>query len=131
MSETIEKIRIMPSTREEIFDKAYSGSYYTILGWDGSLEEWINGYCDLLDKEGIGKPEQFITFKGSDMNIHYGLTDENAYRSDLNCLMFPLDGLDVGKLAFFKLRMQDRWFDDIVDNNERRQKAIDAIRYQG
>lgn len=35
-------------------------------------------------------------------------------------LMFPLDGLNVGKLAMFKIRFGVRWFDDIVDNMERR-----------
>ena len=34
-----------------------------------------------------------------------------------------LDGLDVGKLAIFKLQMGDRWFDDVVDNDLRREAA--------
>ena len=38
-------------------------------------------------------------------------------------MAFPLDGLDVNKLAMFKLQMRDRWFDDIVDNNARRELA--------
>ena len=31
-------------------------------------------------------------------------------------LAFPLDGLNVNKLAILKLQLGDRWFDDIVDN---------------
>lgn len=57
------------------------------------------------------------------MNTHYGLSGKNAYQEDLTCLMFPLDGLDCGRLAMFRLRAQDKWFDDIVDNNQRREEA--------
>lgn len=102
-----------------MLDDAYNGSYYTIVGAGGDLQEWKDGYQELLDKEGIGKISKWITFKGSDMNNKYGLTGQNAYNNDLTFLAFPLDGLDVGKLAIFKLRMQDRWFDDIVENNRR------------
>lgn len=36
-------------------DKAYKGSYYTITGTGGDINEWKEGYQDLLDKENIGK----------------------------------------------------------------------------
>ena len=36
----------------------------------------------------------------------------------------PLAGLYMGRLAIFKILMSDRWFDDIVDNNCRRQETI-------
>lgn len=102
-------------------DKAYKGSYYTITGTGGDIDEWKKGYQDLLDKENIGKIKEWIEFTGEDMNSKYGLTGDNAYDSGLHFLAFSLDGLDVGKLATFKLKMQDRWFDDIVDNNASRQ----------
>lgn len=102
-------------------DKAYKGSYYTITGTGGDINEWKKGYQDLLDKENIGKIKEWIEFTGEDMNSKYGLTGDNAYDSGLHFLAFPLDGLDVGKLAIFKLKMQDRWFDDIVDNNRSRE----------
>lgn len=38
--------------------------------------------------------------------------------------MFANDGLVIPKLAMFKYAMQDRWFDDIVDNNARAQEEI-------
>ena len=122
MSETVNIIKINRDNREEIFQTAYDGSYYTIVGCDGDLNEWTAGYRELLGERGIGKPKEFYTFKGADMNEHYGLTDNNAYNDDLTFLMFPLDGLVVPKLAYFKLMAQDRWFDDIVDNNQRREK---------
>lgn len=56
------------------------------------------------------------------MNEEYDLEGNNAYPDDLNFLAFSLEGLDIGKLAIFKLQAQDRWFDDIVDNNRSRQE---------
>lgn len=41
---------------------------------------------------------------------------DDPFRDDLTVLTFPLDGLHVGKLAMFKLTMEDRWFDDVTDN---------------
>jgi len=124
MSETMTKvIKINDINREEIFNAAYAGSYYTIIGCGGELAEWTAGYTQLLEEFGIGKPTRLITFTGADMNAHYGLTGSNAYQENLTCLMFPLDGLDCGCLAMFRLRAQDKWFDDIVDNNQRREEA--------
>lgn len=102
----------------DLLDKAYNGSYYTIIGAGGNLDEWKNGYQELLNKEGIGTIKEWITFTGADMNNKYQLKGDNAYPNDLTFLAFPLDGLNIGKLAMFKLRMEDRWFDDIVDNNK-------------
>ena len=120
MSETKEIIRINRDNREEIFSAAYKGSYYTILGCGGGLDEWTTGYTQFLEKAGIGTPKQFITFRGADMNMNYGLIGNNAYQDNLTCLMFPLDGLNAGRLAMFRLRMGDKWFDDIVDRSEER-----------
>ena len=50
------------------------------------------------------------------------LLGSNRYPDDLVFLAFSLDGLDVGKLAMFKLRFGARWFDDIVENNARREE---------
>ena len=73
-------------------------------------------------KLGIGVPKKFNTWTGKEMNDEYKLTGDNRYRNDLNFLAFSLDGLNIGKLAIFKLHMGDRWFDDIVDNNARREE---------
>lgn len=110
-------------TNLEQFDEFYKGSYYTITGAGGPLEEWTKGYEELLQKENIGTPTEWYTFKGSQMNEKYSLSGSIAYQDDLTFIAFPLTGLDGGKLAIFKLKMQDRWFDDIVDNNERHMKG--------
>ena len=103
--------------KNELLKKAYDGSYYTIIGAGGDLEEWKTGYADMLSEKNIGSVKEWIVFKGADMNEEFGLTGENKYDAELTFLAFPLDGLDVGKLAIFKLQMGDRWFDDVVDNN--------------
>ena len=109
-------------TTKDLFTKAYEGSYYTIIGCGGTLRDWTEGYEKLMGKDGIGKPSGWYQFTGKDMNEHYGLTGNNRYPDALQFLCFPLDGLNVGKLAIFKLRMGDKWFDDIVDNNRRREE---------
>lgn len=93
------------------------GSAYTITGAGGDLNEWVEGYNKLLKDGGIGTPEKWYTFKGKDMNNAFGLTGNNRYKDDITFLSFSLDGLNIGKLAMFKLQMQDRWLDDIINNN--------------
>lgn len=101
---------------------ARAGSFYTILGAGGDLSEWTGGYDKLLVDEKIGKPVGWFQTTGAAVNAHRAaeLDDEVAkndkFPADLTILMFPLDGLDVGRLAMFKIRMQDRWFDDVLDN---------------
>ena len=107
--------------KNEILRKAYKGSYYTISGAGGDLNEWKNGYGSWLEREGIGSINEWVEFAGKDVNDEFGLTGNNRYPDNLHFLAFPLDGLDVGKLSMFKIRMGDRWFDDIVDNDLRRE----------
>lgn len=97
---------------------AYEGSWYMIAGCGGPLQEWVGGYEDLLKEEKIGKPVAWYQTTGADVNAFAGDND-NPFSDDTACLLFPLEGLHVGKLAMFKLRMQDRWFDDVIDNMRR------------
>lgn len=105
------------------FEKAYRGSYYTILGCGGDIKEWTDGYEKLLKENGIGTPTRWYICNGKDINRKFRLTGDNAFKNDLTCLFFPIQNLNVGKLAIFKLRMGDRWFDDIIDNTLRRQEG--------
>ncbi len=106
--------------------KAYDGSYYTIVGAGGDLQEWKDGYRKLLSDAGIGEIKEWIEFDGKEMNEEFGLTGSNRYPDDLHFLAFPLDWLNIEKLAIFKLSMGDRWFDDIVDNNAIREAEKNA-----
>lgn len=108
----------------QIFKDAYHGSYYTILGCGGDINEWKEGYKKLLNEEGIMDLDtsSIIVFNGADLNADLKLHGDNAYPEDLTCMMFPLNNvIHMGKLAMFKLRMEDRWFDDVVDNDLRRE----------
>lgn len=113
--------------RNDTLRKAYDGSYYTIQGAGGDLQEWKDGYASMLADRGIGTISEWIEFSGKDMNVEFGLTGTNRYPDRLHFLAFPLDGLSVDKLALFKIQMGDRWFDDIVDNNARRQMEADGL----
>lgn len=100
---------------------AYEGSYYTIAGAGGDLMEWVNGYEQLLTEQGIGKPTRWISATGAQVNL-FALSkggvvhEKDLFKEDLTFLLFPLDGLHPGMLPLFKLGMQDRWFDDVIDN---------------
>lgn len=104
----------------ELFEKLYNNSAFTFegLGFDDfdELKDQIN---ECLEEENIGtvKSENFFTYSGKDMNDYYHLTGTNRYPDNLTFVSFLLDGLDIGKLAMFKLRIGARWYDDIVDNN--------------
>lgn len=110
----------------EKLQKAYRGSYYTIEGAGGDPKNWKDIYAKMLRENGIGEIKEWIAFTGADMNREYALTGSNAYPADYRFLAFPLDGLDIEKLAMLKLQRGDRWFDDIVDNNARRESMVDT-----
>ncbi len=105
----------------DFFNAMYKGSFYTVIGVSNT-DEYRNGYESLMISEGIGKPKYWAVFKGQDMNRHYHLTGSNRYKDSLTFMAFPLKELDVSKLAVFRLKMGDHWFDDIVDNNSRREQ---------
>lgn len=97
-------------------------SAFTIEGAGGDLNEWCVGLNEMLEQRSIGQVKEFYTFSGQLMNETYGLTGSNRYSDDLTFLSFPLDNLDIGKLAMFKLQFGARWLDDIVDNNAAREQ---------
>lgn len=105
--------------------EAEKGSYYTVVGAGGPLGEWLAGYEGLLEQAEIGKPQEWFTAKGDEVNRYLRrkkggeIRPRDEFQPDITLLFFPLDGLDVGRLAGFRLRMEDRWFDDIVQNVRR------------
>lgn len=100
---------------------AYNASCYFIAGVGGDVDEWIEGYEKWLADEEIGKPVGWLRTTGAAVNFFAGsgLADDGYFPLDLTCLMFPLHGLHLGKLAIFKIAHQDRWFDDVIDNMRR------------
>ncbi len=96
-------------------ETAYRESYYTIIGAGGDLAEWIQGYDGMLAEQGIGHPKAFYTATGRDVNEKFG-PGADPFEDELIFLFFPLEGLDISKLAIFRLRMGDKWFDDLINN---------------
>lgn len=110
----------------DLFEKLYNGSAFTFegLGFD-SFDELKDQINEILEQENIGrvKSENFFTYKGKDMNDYYLLTGSNRYPDDLTFVSFLNDGLDIGRLAMFKIRIGARWYDDIVSNNLARERC--------
>ena len=107
----------MQNIKGKQLENLYKTSAYTIIGCGGSLDEWVNGYNEMLAEQKIGTPEEGYTYTGKDVNAQYGLQGSNRFSDDLVFLSFKLNGLDLGKLAMFRLRMGDKWFDDLIDNS--------------
>ena len=113
---------IIEKADDVVLQNAYDHSYYTIEGCGGDLNEWVDGYTELMAKNNIGTPKKWYVTKGKDVNKKFGFKGLNAYKDDLTILLFPLDGMSIGNLAIFKIIMHNRWFDDIVDNALRDQE---------
>jgi hypothetical protein len=108
---------------EELQDlqQARDGSFYTILGVGGDQSEWTAGYEGWMAEAEIGKPVRWYVTSGAAVNAQrcreIGFVRESdCFPDDLTILLFPLDGLEIGRLAIMKLRLGDRWFDDVLDN---------------
>ena len=108
-------------TSEDLQD-AFDGSYYTIIGTGDPLDEWVTNYEKLLEEKEIGKPVERFTTTGDSVNAFAVKTNGGLIQSGdrfqpgLTFMLFPLTGLSTGRLAIFKMMMQDRWFDDIIQN---------------
>lgn len=97
-----------------------NASAFTVIGAGGDLNEWCIGLNEIFAGEKIGQVTEFYSFKGKLMNETYRLTGYTAYNEDITFLSFKLDGLDVGRLAMFRLKFGAKWLDDIVSNNKMR-----------
>lgn len=102
--------------------EAQAGSFYTIAGAGGPLGAYVLAVEGFLADEGVGKPQEWFCTSGHEVNEYARLTkrgeifEKDKFRPDLPLLLFPLDGLDVGRLAYIRIKMGDRWFDDLVEN---------------
>ena len=102
--------------------EAQAGSFYTIVGAGGPLGTYIETVESFLAGEEVGKPQEWFTTKGHEVNEYARLTkrgeiyEGDKFLPDTTFLMFPLDGLHIGRLAILRIRMGDRWFDDMVEN---------------
>ena len=53
--------------KKELFEKAYKGSYYTIIGV-ADENEYKEGYQKIFDEQKIGKIKEWYSFTGKEFN---------------------------------------------------------------
>ena len=111
---------IYVSTKSQL-DALYNTSALT---WEGlspddfnlnAVKNWLNQHGAIL--EGI-EPTFHIT-TGKLMNDIYGLTGDNSYPDDLSII--SVTDINQAKVILARFEVGGRWFDDIVDNNARRE----------
>lgn len=104
------------TTKEQLDDL---GSALTI---EGLLESSIPDYISWIKKYTPMIREDVYIIKGKTMNQIYGLTGYNMYDDDLTIVSIKLEDMeDYTKIVFPRFDIGARWFDDIVENNERRE----------
>lgn len=115
-------MKIINVFTEEQLNELYNESALT---WEGlstsednlnAVTEWLKDNNAIID----GVEPTFHITKGRLMNEYYGLTGDNAYQNDLNIVSVT----DINQMAIMLERFEvgGRWFDDIVDNNARREE---------
>ena len=115
-------MNIINVTTKEQLNKLYNQSALT---WEGlsSDEENLNAVKDWLKEHKAFLHDNEPTFhiiSGGLMNEQYGLSGDNTYPKDLTFVSVT----DINQMAITIPRFEvgGRWFDDIVDNNLRREK---------
>ena len=113
-------MNIVNITKKEQLDRLYNQSALT---WEGltPTEENLKDVIAWLDMHGaIGdKDPIFHIYTGELMNRVYSLTGDNAYPADLTIV--SVTEIDQLRIAIPRFQVGGRWFDDIVDNNARRE----------
>ena len=95
------------------------------LTWEGlsadeenlnAVKEWLEEHKAILDDNG----PTFHIISGGFMNYAYGLSGNSAYADDLTIV--SVTGINQMAIVIPRFEVGGRWFDDIVDNNARREK---------
>lgn len=109
------------TTREQL-NALYNQSALT---WEGlsSDEENLNAVRNWLEEHGAltNVEPDFHIISWEFMNEQYGLSGDNAYPED--CTLVSVTDIDQMKIALPRFEVGGRWFDDIVDNNARREES--------
>lgn len=110
-------------TKESDLKELYDGSAFTMEGFnidDDNLEALKNWF---EEHECTLKSDDVYVTSGKLMNEVYGLTGDNAYPDEVNIVSIKLDDIsNVNRIFIARFEIGARWFDDIVDNNARREK---------
>ena len=101
--------KIIEARTKKDLDELYKNSALTIEGLDSdSIVDFAHG----------GTVDKVVVTEGRLMNKVYGLTGNNAYPKYLTIVSILGDTLPMTMRRF---EFGGRWFDDIVDNNARRE----------
>lgn len=108
------------STKEQL-NALYNQSALT---WEGltsdeenlnAVKEWLNEHGAILENT----EPTFHIITGDLMNVIYELTGSNAYAEDLTIV--SVTDINQAKVTIPRFEIGGRWFDDIVNNNVRRE----------
>ena len=93
------------------------------LTMEGLAEESIPDFIEWIKEYTPMKSETAYIISGKTMNEVYCLTGDNAYPDDLTIVSIKLEDMEK-PMAIIMPRFQigARWFDDIVENNLRRER---------
>lgn len=118
-------VNVPEKRKREMFAEFYNTSCFTFEGinLEGEAKDKFRKEFEKLARDtGFDKKEMIgYRYSGKDMNEIFGLTDDNAYPDDLCFLSIP----DYYN-PIVKLNVKARWFDDIIDGNSIRQRAINC-----
>ena len=121
--ERIVQMNKIEVTGKSVLDELYGCSALTLEGLAPDdenllqLKEWIENYTAF-------KKVDFYIISGAVMNREYHLTGSNAYpETDCTLVSVKLSDLEQPqKIMRTRFFIGGRWFDDIVDNNARREE---------
>ena len=116
-------VKVPENKEKEMLNEFFNTSCFTFEGIEINDKKGMKLLEKEIIKAGYDKEEKdrvWYWFNGDVMNKHCHLTGSNAYPDDLTFLCIP----DFYN-PMFKLRVGARWFDDILDNNLRRQREME------
>lgn len=117
MSKEITKINV---TEREQLDMLYNDSALTI---EGLSEDSIPDFIEWIEEKTPLKERKVYVISGEVMNKQYNLTENNAYPNNLTIVsVMSNDIKNIGAVTIPRFDVGARWFDDIVDNNLRRER---------
>ena len=109
------KYKVVEAKNKKDLDRLYNSSALTIEGLD---PDSVYDFADDVIAHG-GTVDEIVMTSGKLMNKVYGLTGDNVYPDRLDIVSI------MGNTVPMTMRRFDfggRWFDDIVDNNARRER---------
>lgn len=117
----IEIKRIYVNSNEQ-FEKLYNSSALTLEGLDDT-DKNLYGFANWIKNlSEISNPLNMYIIKGKQMNEQYGLSGKNKYPAELRIVCVELKDIkQVDKIIMPRFEINGRWFDDVVDNNVRRE----------